>query len=532
MITIKLNISEVDDIDFVLNKQKQYSYAFRKLYKHINLINDKSFMDKLKLNFSLSAYEINCLKKDVNTKFEQVKTSKENIEYDILSLTKDIETLNTKDRLSKKELRNLFKLKNKLVYKTKSLSKDITFGGLNILREISFLSNDKEKNKDIIKNKIKTYKGNRLLPINYIGSLNDKNSNRYFIFDFINNTIIYKPNSNNKINIKYKVKTNYKNILKKLQEVKDSKLLPISVRLTTNYVTITFDNSLLTDYNFKQKELYSELNLVPKEDKLLRKEITKKYFREQEQRMFKDKIIDRYCAIDLNPEYIGLCIIDKTNFKIIHKQTFDLSELMKKSNKSSNDNLSKYINNKRKYEIGRIYKSIFNTIKHYKVSHFVIEDLNFKDKNINDNYKEFNRKVKNTWKLNFQLDLIKKHCTNNGVKLIEINPVYSSFIGNILYNDYDPVNSSIEICRRGMIKYEKCSNFFPEITNTIIDTVVDRFSESIPDVQLIKDCVSWKNLYFLLDKTKCRYRLKLCDKHNFFSHQNIKSNVKIIQLVE
>ncbi len=530
MITIKLDITSIDDVDFVYEKQKQYSYAFRKLYKHIDLINDKSFINKLKLNYNLSAYELNCLKVDVKTKFEQVKTNKENLEIDIVSIQKEIESLNQKENKSKKDIRSLFKLDRKLQYKNKTLPKDITFGGVALLKEISYLSNDKENNEEILTEKVKLYQQKRILPINYIGSLNDKNSNRYFIFDFTNSNIIYKPNSSKRINISYKTKSNYRKILNKLELIKDSKLLPISVKLSSTYICITFDNDLLTNYHFNKKEFYNELNTIPKEDKKLRTEVAKKYLKEQEERMFEDKNRDRYCAIDLNPEYIGLSVIDKNDFKIIHKQTFDLSLLMKKSNESSDNEKSIYLTNKRKFEIGKVYKSIFNLIKHYKISHLVIEDLNFKDKNINDNFNEFNRKVKNVWNLNLQLNLIKKHCTNYGVKLIEVNPVYSSFIGNILYNDFDPVNASIEICRRGMIKYEKNNSLFPEITDTIIDTVVERFKSSFPDVQLVKDYKSWKELYKLLNNTGCKYRRQLDENFNCFSHKNIKSKVNILIL--
>ena len=43
-------------------------------------------------------------------------------------------------------------------------------------------------------------------------------------------------------------------------------------------------------------------------------------------------------------------------------------------------------------------------------------------------------------------------------ELVEVNPVYSSFIGNLLYgseNTPDMIASSIEIARRGFKKYSK-----------------------------------------------------------------------------
>ena len=81
-----------------------------------------------------------------------------------------------------------------------------------------------------------------------------------------------------------------------------------------------------------------------------------------------------------------------------------------------------------------------------------------------------------------------------------------------------------------MIKYEKCNKFFPELTNTIVDTVVERFNESFPDVQHIKDCSTWKNLYFLLNDAECKYRRQVNENFTCFSHQNINSKVNILIL--
>ena len=103
------------------------------------------------------------------------------------------------------------------------------------------MNNDKINNKDEI-NKIKTeYMNKRILPINYVGSLGDNNSNRYFDFDFINNKIVYKPTRDNHIEINYRITNNYKKYLLKLQKIKNNKILPISVKLTTDYMCISFD---------------------------------------------------------------------------------------------------------------------------------------------------------------------------------------------------------------------------------------------------------------------------------------------------
>lgn len=459
MITLKFNINtNYIDYLFIFNKQKQYSYAFRKLYTNINLINDKLFLNYLINKYKLSEYLINCLIIDVKTKYNQVLIQKQNLENNILSITKEIEQLKEKPN-TKRNIRLLFKLNNKLTYKNKQLQKDITFGKLSILRKISYLSNDKQKNEIDIKKYKEEYINNRLLPINYIGSLNDLNSNRYFNFDFLNNKIIYKPNKNKKIEINYIVSKNIKNQLLKLQEIKDLKLLPISIKLMHNSIMINYDEEILNGYGFNVKSYKKEIIKINKEDKEKRHEIAIKYKEEQKNKKLINKIINRYCSIDLNPEYIGVSIMDKLNnkgeLKIIDKFVYNLSSLLKKSNESSIHKDSKYINNKRKYEIGVIYSDLFRIIKHYKCAYFVMEDLNFKSKNINDKSIEFNRKTKNVWNLNYQINLIKKHCNINGNILIEINPCYSSFIGNLIYCYFDPLNAAIEIGRRGIIKYIK-----------------------------------------------------------------------------
>ena len=516
MLTIKFDI-KTDNEKYILRKQKNYSSAFRKLYKHFNEINNPSYLDFIKTKFKLSTYELNCLKIDLNMKMNQIQTNKIKLEKNIVETEKEIDKLTKIKNRTTKETKRLFKLNKKLSYKNKNLSKDITFGSRALLKQISFLNNDKELNKNKIKEKTELFKSKRVLPINYVGSLNDKNSNRYFDFDFINNIIIYKPESKTKINLTYTVSKKYKKNLLKLQQIKDLKIQPISLKLTAKTLMISFDEEILNGFGFNEKDCKIEQKTV--DSKELKKQIYIKYKTEQNDRKLKNKISDRYCGIDLNPEYIGVTIM--TQNKIFERFTYNLSELLKKSNKSSDNKESVYLNNKRKHEIGVIYTKLFDLLTHYKVAYFVMEDLNFKSEDLGST--EANRKTKNVWNLEFQTNLIKKHCNTLGIQLIEVNPCYSSFIGNLLHNDFDPANASTEICRRGIIKYKKGNNFYPELTSTILGTVVDRFVESIPDVQDFKDCKNWIELYKLFKQTEIRYRWQLNQTDfNCFSQLNKK----------
>jgi IS605 OrfB family transposase len=525
LITLKLHIVSNSNTEFVENKQKEYSFAFRKLYKHVDT-NDSEFLNKLSEKYNLSKYEINCLKVDVETKIKQIQTSKNKIEDKIISIQKEInETPNN----SIKNRRKIFKLTKKLHYNNKLLSKDIVFGQKTNLQRISFLSNNKSKNETELFSLKSKFKQNRILPIYYLGSKCDKNSNRYFNFDFLNNTIIYKPAKENKIELKYKTSKQYQHYLTKLQELKDLHILPIQVSLTSNFIYITFNEEYLNNFQFDEKQFKLETKDI--KSKELRKEIFIKFKNEQNNRKLENKDLNRYISLDLNPEYIGVSILEKLdneNFKIVDKFCYDLRKLTSKTNKSTNDKSTLRKNNKLKFEISQIYKQIFKITTHYKCSNFVIEDLNFKSENINENNKEFNRKTKNIWNRNYQLNLITKHCNILGINLIEVNPCYTSFIGNILYTYFDPINASIEIGRRGIFKYIKNSKFYPVITSTIIDTMINRFS-SVGDVQFIKDCKNWVELFQQFKQTKIIYRFQLKDTNfNCFSMNNIKSKVNLL----
>jgi IS605 OrfB family transposase len=531
MKVLKLHIESNSDPSFIRKKQVYYSYAFRKLYKHFDL-NDIHFLEKLSKTFNLSKYELNCLKSDVKTKISQIQTNKENLEDEILSLMEDIEDFKNKEN-TRKNRSKIFILEKKLRKANKRLSKDIVFGTKDILRRISFLSNNKEENKIEIVRLKEEFSENRILPLNYLGSLNDGNSNRYFNFDFKNNTIIYKPDKKTKIELKYSLHSKpYKKQLLQLQEIKDSKLLPITVRLSTEYIYICFDEQKLNGFAFNKKACKKELKETGNEDNT--KQIYRKNHIEQDKRCLTGKNENRICSIDLNPCFIGCSILEKTGtetFTVLDKFCYDLSILTAKSNKSSFHKDSKYLNSKRKHEISLIYKDIFKKIKHFNCGYFAMEDLNFKGTNLKLEKKEFNRKTKNVWNLNFQANLISKHCNEQGIIKVEVDPCYTSFIGNILYSDFDPVNASIEIGRRGMFRYNKGFKYFPELTETIKDTMILRFTPQ-GDVLKIKDCTSWKALFRFFKETKIIYRFQLKDCiFGCFSKNHIKSKVSLYTFV-
>ena len=69
---------------FVLNKQINYSHAFRILWNNYNLIENKEYFKYLQRRFKMTDSELDSLVSDVKNKFKRTQTNKENTEIRIL----------------------------------------------------------------------------------------------------------------------------------------------------------------------------------------------------------------------------------------------------------------------------------------------------------------------------------------------------------------------------------------------------------------------------------------------------------------
>ena len=259
------------------------------------------------------------------------------------------------------------------------------------------------------------------------------------------------------------------------------------------------------------------------------------------------KIAGRTGSVDLNPENIGVSVLDKTkdknNPKVLYAKNFVLHKYEKEFKKLSKQKKAgditdeeylaakKHLNNKRNTELCNIYKAIFIIMIHFRCSMFTIEDLDFKMKGVNEETKAFNRKVKNIWNRVLQEQLITKYCALIGLILVKVSPLYSSFIGNIKNKYYDPVNAAIEIGRRGLYKYEKGS-FYPSISGSDIDTMCHSFGLDVRYKTITLEGLTWKHLYNEFSKSELRYRRGLNDcRHEDKNLQSHKSKIIVQSFV-
>jgi len=304
----------------------------------------------------------------------------------------------------------------------------------------------------------------RLIPVNIQGE-ELRQGNRLFKLDVIeNNQIIFKLNKNEHIELKLpNLRNNIKNELFKLQQLNEVKQhqrgYTYSIKLDLKHIYISFEE-------FKNN----------KETKLNE---------------------NRYLGIDLNPDTIGVSILDNGN--VIHAQEFSLKPIF---NKILNEKLSsscdrmKYFQNKLKFETYEISKSIANLAKQFNCKSVFVEDLHFKEPST---IKISNRKNKNLWKRELFINNLNKRLNIEGIKLYSINPAYSSFIGNLQYNYTDAVNASIEIARRGYeyrIRKNK-KGFYPALL------VKHQWKEMTAKFN------NWKEFFLVLKNLKLKYRVSL-----------------------
>ena len=110
------------------------------------------------------------------------------------------------------------------------------------------------------------------------------------------------------------------------------------------------------------------------------------------------------------------------------------------------------------------------------------------------------KQTKNLWHRTLTTQLILKHCNIIGLNLIEVNPIYSSFIGNMIYHYFDPISSSLEIGRRGATKYTKGSSVYPLLSGINQEKLDYLLGENISK---ISDCTKYRySLWRIWDKEK------------------------------
>ena len=315
-----------------------------------------------------------------------------------------------------------------------------------------------------------TFKYRRMFPVGIQGEKLRK-GNRLFDFDLDNQRLIYKPSKDRHVEIQFlPMKKKIANELAKVQELAEQNKITVSVKLSEKYVWLTYDESLIYDARFKK---------------------------------LKSK---RVIGIDMNPNYIGLSVIEfdkHDEFNVLHKQVFDLSKLTISSGKASTDSSSKYITNKLKHETIAIAHEISKIVDVWKCNTIAIEDLSIKPKDRKKG-KKLNKLCNNKWERRLFVNKLNMLATLHKFNLVEVNPAYSSIVGNFAYgseNTPDMIAASIEIARRAYKKFNR-GWFYPRFNIQFRD---EQWKQTLGSVD------EWKTLFSKIKETGLKYRFLLRD---------------------
>lgn len=306
------------------------------------------------------------------------------------------------------------------------------------------------------------WKNSRLCDIRISGEAPQKGNRMVNLNILNNNQIVFKESKSKHHIIQLpRLRKNIKSELTSLELASQNKELAFMISLNKTHISITFDEAKLTNNKYGQMK-------------------------------------NRILGIDLNPNYIGISIIQFStddSFEIIHKEVIDVSKLNVKNNNKG----------KKHFELYQITSHISKLAKHYLVGKMAIEELNIKSSNKGKG-RNFNRLCNNEWNRELTVQSLKKHCNYLGIVLVEVNPAYSSTIGNLLYaneNTPDMVASSIEVARRGYKKYVK-GWFYPKLE--LLKNKGNQWKE-----ELCSRFTNWIEIHQEIKNSKMKYRVLLND---------------------
>ena len=304
-----------------------------------------------------------------------------------------------------------------------------------------------------------------------------------------------------------------KNLLYKLSQVYKHQILddtPLTYKIDTNYIYITFDETIVLSLNLNLKQ-----------------------------------ITNRVLSLDLNTNYIGWSITDwksSSEFNIIKSGIYSFKNLtdkiqdLKGKGFSSESEIRKHLNNKLEYETYQVVKNLIKKAIYYKVHLIGIEDLSIKSKNLNKG-SYLNSLVNNKWLRNKFSTCLEKYCNIYGFKFQKVKPEYSSFIGNFVFRSLnlpDMVLSSIEIGRRTYEFYNQYITKQNKIQKNIIQPNLKDFNslyiKSLEEFNMqnteFKDL---KDLYYIFKNSKLTYRVPIQSNVQGFRFNSIKSAINTIQ---
>src|ERR1019366_6514937 len=169
-------------------------------------------------------------------------------------------------------------------------------------------------------------------------------------------------------------------------------------------------------------------------------------------------IAGRVLALDLNPAKLGWEVVDGDLSKAGSCRcpawgVFEFPEFSRRLGLASDDPKSFSFSCKRRYELAILARKVAFLAKRYRVSAVVTERLAIGPKD-HGKGRRFNRLTNQVWFRRGLLEPMATRLAAAGVIRAEVNPAYSTKLGNALWADLlripDPACAAVEIGRRGI----------------------------------------------------------------------------------
>ena len=161
----------------------------------------------------------------------------------------------------------------------------------------------------------------------------------------------------------------------------------------------------------------------------------------------------RTVSLDLNPSRIGWTVGEKSKpgCRCLAWGIFEFPELNRRLRVASTDRRAIAQNDKRAYELSILAKSVALIAHHYAAQTVVTERLQLLAQD-HGRGRRFNRLLNQCWFKRGFLQPLQRRLEEGGLRLAQVNPAYSSRIGNLLWADSlqipDPACAALEIGRR------------------------------------------------------------------------------------
>jgi hypothetical protein len=280
MKTLKLAVKTCEDSAFVDKKAENYGHAFLRLYNRFDESVDKTFIEELMSDFNMNAREYRYLTKDVKGALDAEEARRENINERIDDYIFELQD----EKSTGKQRFNAFR---KIAQLQKSLLRDRTWGGLDNMRRLSKECSKENRDEEKIASIRNDIYQSRFSGAYYIGAGIDKGNMNFDFSELDKGKIKYKPYKGKSIEFTFYGAYKYMKELVILKEMALAGLISITMRVSSSYLYLTFDEEILNGYAVdvkSRKEEYAkvkELNLPEEEQAAAIKRVTKKYYDEQ-----------------------------------------------------------------------------------------------------------------------------------------------------------------------------------------------------------------------------------------------------------